>query len=717
MKKSVTIYILISSVFALLTIFAFAYFSISQFEARERLELREKQETSIKVFRQLLEHKGSEFRIVDGKLLAGEYEVNGNFELPDKIRDIFGVVATIFMGDVRVSTNVLNSEGKRALGTKLEGPAYNAIFKQGVSYRGEAPILGISYLTAYDPIRDKNGKVIGALFVGGKVSEYLVPLHQLRLHITLTMIALVSVFAVGMALLWRAMKRVEDANENQLKLQQTLIDTIPYPVYIKDLDGRYLCCNRSFEFYGGFAQNDVIGKTARDIWPAELAEGYVQQDLELLRNPGMHVYESRLMDTHGVLHDVIFNKATYEGSNGAVAGLVGIIVDITERKIAEEATRSAYQELFAIIEFLPDATFVIDMDKKVIAWNRAVEEMTGVAKGDILGRGNYEYSLPFYGERRPILIDLLDEDQGTLDKYNFIRREGGRLFAETSLAHTPASGEHCFLWATASPLFDQQGKRIGAIESIRDISEYKKAEEERSRLLSQLHHARMMETFMLRLGHDLRTPLTPLFVLFPMMRERIAEPELQRMLDICCKSATAMKKLVDRAQMLVNLSSLDSAEHMEPTRLFTIAEQAVAEGVEILGQKQIVFRNEIDPTIVVQAVPDQLRELFSNLISNAVRYSPGNGVVRITTERRDATVTVGVHDEGVGLDSDHLERIFDEFFKADESRHDLDAHGLGLSICKRIVSNHRGRIWAESPGIGKGTSVKFTINELNMGCR
>ena len=76
-----------------------------------------------------------------------------------------------------------------------------------------------------------------------------------------------------------------------------------------------------------------------------------------------------------------------------------------------------------------------------------------------------------------------------------------------------------------------------------------------------------------------------------------------------------------------------------------------------------------------------------------------------------------MRDEGVGLAPAHLEHVFDEFFKADESRHDLDTPGLGLSICKRIVRNHHGRIWAESPGLGKGTTIRFTINEQSADSR
>jgi signal transduction histidine kinase len=140
-------------------------------------------------------------------------------------------------------------------------------------------------------------------------------------------------------------------------------------------------------------------------------------------------------------------------------------------------------------------------------------------------------------------------------------------------------------------------------------------------------------------------------------------------------------------------------------------ESSLADNVDSMAQKHVACLNNINPLILVHAVPEQLRELFSNVISNAVRFSLESGVIRITAEMNSDAVTVAIHDDGIGLDPDHLERIFDEFFKVDDSRHELDAPGLGLSICKRIVLNHHGRIWAESPGKGKGTTIKFTINE------
>lgn len=130
------------------------------------------QESRLATFWELARHKGKDFKVADGKLAIDGYVLNDNFELPDKVKELCGGTATIFMGDTRVSTNVLTGDGKRAVGTKLQGPAREAVLDRGQKYRGETSILGVPYFTAYDPILDPQGQVLGVLYVGVKKSDY-----------------------------------------------------------------------------------------------------------------------------------------------------------------------------------------------------------------------------------------------------------------------------------------------------------------------------------------------------------------------------------------------------------------------------------------------------------------------------------------------------------------------------------------------------------------
>ncbi|MCX7974224.1 MAG: PAS domain S-box protein, partial [Candidatus Aminicenantes bacterium] len=134
------------------------------------------------------------------------------------------------------------------------------------------------------------------------------------------------------------------------------------------------------------------------------------------------------------------------------------------------------QQVAEVIEFFPDATFAINRDKRVIAWNRACELLTGVKKEAILGQGNYAYAEAFIGERRPILIDLLDHPSPEIEaKYLYVTRSGGTIYGEFFCPHL-RDRQGVYLWGIASPLFDRKGRRLGAIEAVRDVTEKRLAE-------------------------------------------------------------------------------------------------------------------------------------------------------------------------------------------------------------------------------------------------
>ena len=178
---------------------------------------------------------------------------------------------------------------------------------------------------------------------------------------------------------------------------------------------------------------------------------------------------------------------------GAVAALAGFQLyqrtQIREADLAQKTVRDTQQQLTEIIDFLPDATFVIDRDKNVVIWNRAMEKMSGVTKEEMIGKGDNEYTIPFYGSRRDNLLDLFDVDDAELAaRYSNIRRDGEILDAET---FCPAlnGGKGSYVWATGVPLYNTSGQRTGAIESIRDISDRKKSEEYLRKLTHGIEHS------------------------------------------------------------------------------------------------------------------------------------------------------------------------------------------------------------------------------------
>ncbi len=178
--------------------------------------------------------------------------------------------------------------------------------------------------------------------------------------------------------------------------------------------------------------------------------------------------------------------AVTDPQTGEVRGVRAVFTDISrevetaadQHRELEQGLLAANRKLTDIIEFLPDATFVIDAESRVVAWNRAMEELTGVPKEEMIGQGDYAYSVPFYGDRVPVLIDhFSDADVGDWrDIYHFVEINRETLYAETFIPFLN-EGRGAYLWVTASPLFDSEGRVVGAIESLRDITYRRRAEE------------------------------------------------------------------------------------------------------------------------------------------------------------------------------------------------------------------------------------------------
>ena len=218
------------------------------------------------------------------------------------------------------------------------------------------------------------------------------------------------------------------------------------------------------------------------------------------------------------------------------------------------------------------------------------------------------------------------------------------------------------------------------------------------------------DEFINQLSHDLRTPLTPIMVLLPILEKQTNGKKSKELIEIITRNANFMKELVDKTIELARLNSTNVAIELENQHLLTEV-NGIIENFQLLFEKNhIIVENKIDKHLFIQADKLKLEELFNNLLTNSVKYSSEKGgMIKIDAEENKGIVTISISDKGLGMDKEQLDHVFEEFYKADESRHDLDSSGLGLAICKRIVENHNGKIWAESEGKGKGSTFYFSL--------
>ncbi len=222
---------------------------------------------------------------------------------------------------------------------------------------------------------------------------------------------------------------------------------------------------------------------------------------------------------------------------------------------------------------------------------------------------------------------------------------------------------------------------------------------------------RQKDEFIGQLGHDLKTPISILTNLLPIMKEDTKDTDLKDDCDMAIRNVNYIENLVTGTLKIAELSSPNAQISLQSINLLDIVNNVIKDNQFIFDEKNITIHNTINKDIIVHSDNLRLIEIFNNLISNALKYSgKKGGNVTINAQRDSNHICISVQDAGIGMSKEQLKHIFDEFYKADESRHNIGSSGLGLSICKRIVEKHGGTIWAESPGLGKGTTFYFTLN-------
>jgi PAS domain S-box-containing protein len=244
-----------------------------------------------------------------------------------------------------------------------------------------------------------------------------------------------------------------------------------------DSDFKFVQLNNRLAEMFGYGINELIGKSILDVTFSEDFEKTITQLKRIVDTTSdSYRLEKRYKKKNGEVFWGEVSVSAIRTEKGEFVGIIGVIVDINQRKIAEENLNKINKQLENIIEFLPDATFIVDKNYKITAWNKAMEEMTGVSKKDMIGKEHIYSSVPFYGKPREQLIDILfRKNMDVVSKYDFIKTEDDKVYTEV---FTPAlyNNKGAYVWATASLLYDTNGNVIGAIESIRDITLRKEAE-------------------------------------------------------------------------------------------------------------------------------------------------------------------------------------------------------------------------------------------------
>jgi PAS domain S-box-containing protein len=278
------------------------------------------------------------------------------------------------------------------------------------------------------------------------------------------------------------MRDITDNKLNQKKLKESIdryfeiFENANDMIYVHDLDGNYLRVNKASERITGYWREELLKMNVTELIGEEsmnLHHSYLMLARKMAKQKkAKHqpiYYEMEITSKQGRTVFLEISSWLVYSDREAVA-VQGIARDITERKLDELEMLENQEMLTDIIDSLPDPTLAINTEGRVIIWNSAMEEFTGIKAEEMLGKGNYEYALPLYGERRPILVDLILHPDEISRDYTVVEKENYVLIGETDVPKLSSAGK--YLWGKAAPLYDRSGRMIGAIELVRDMSEH-----------------------------------------------------------------------------------------------------------------------------------------------------------------------------------------------------------------------------------------------------
>ncbi len=399
-----------------------------------------------------------------------------------------------------------------------------------------------------------------------------------------------------------------------------------------------------------------------------------------------------------------------------ICWILRLIKEVKRRRRTEKALREKEHLLSDIIEFVPDATLVIDQQGKGLAWNRSMEEMTGIREEDILGKGDYAYAVPYYGKPKPILIDLAGRRPASKLEaaYDQVYRDGERLTAET--CNVCLKGRIAWLRGSASALKDPHGEIVAAIESIRDVTADRYAEIELRRAKEEAEEAAQAKSeFLATMSHEIRTPMNAIINLTRLLLETPLDRQQRKYAEIAMTSSELLLSLIND---ILDFSKIEAGRLELEHTAFALEEllESVISPMRLKAEeKGLYLKQEIVPQMHLYFAGDpvRLQQILLNFLNNAIKFTEHGGItVRIASQEEKADrilLKITVSDTGIGIPQEQMKRLFHSFSQADASTsRKYGGTGLGLTICKRLSEIMGGQVGVASEQ-GKGSTFWFTV--------
>lgn len=472
--------------------------------------------------------------------------------------------------------------------------------------------------------------------------------------------------------------------ENEIS-HRALFEALTDPVLVHQR-GIIVQANPAFGELVGCDVAELLGQPALSfIAPASRAQLALK-----IQSRHVECYEALGMNCAGSIIPVEISSRPYIYRGQHLR--VSVIRDIRVRKAMEQALAEERGLLQTVINTIPDQLYVKNTDGRIILVNQAALRRHNFTRpDDMLGKTDFDLFAPDVAQR------FHDDEQALM--------ASGTLTSATIDAHDAAPG-HAPLWlqVTKVPLHDSAGHIIGILSLNRDITDSRRAEQQRLDLALQRQQVEILRRFIAGLSHDLNTPITVLKTGTYLLRRSLDDPaQRESRLDM-------FETYVDRlAALVAELLDVESVER--GTLLFDFAPAVpdallapvIAAGEALAAQREQTFAAVVEPGLPpVRVDASLLRRALDNLVANAVQYTPAHGTITLDARRARDRLSIAVHDTGIGIELADLAHIFEGFYRADKARSsETGRAGLGLTIARRIALAHGGDIQvASTPGAG-----------------
>lgn len=458
--------------------------------------------------------------------------------------------------------------------------------------------------------------------------------------------------------------------------------------------GIIVSCNRKLADMLGYTIDEIVGKHQSILHPVNNDETFSPSFKEHRVSSSGKIIETQLVKKDGSMIDVEI-QATHLERDGK-AYLQGFFYDLSERKRVEEKNRYQQHLLEVSQQLGRIGTWELDITKNKLIWTDENCRIFGVPPGSIV---DYEI---FLSKVHPDDIEYVDEQwQAAMRGHPYDIEH--RLLKD---------GEVSWVREKADVTFNEKEEAIYAIGFTQDITERKLAEYETQRLAENLKAKNaQLERFVYTVSHDLKSPLVTISNYSGMVKEELATEKrenCEKQIDVILKASKRMEQLLGA---LLNISRIGvKIRPNETVNLETLIKEAMENISGVISENNTIIDVEEGlPDVVVDR--QYYLQVIENLITNASRYSreaENGSLVKIGIINNPEEKICYVKDNGLGIEAQYLEKVFDLFEKLDANS---DSTGVGLAIVKRIIEAHGGRIWAESQGLGQGTTFFFTISE------